>query len=164
MYYILCSQKKLGLKRQGFSNVFRPPHLWIHSTCRKHFPVLSAFMNYHPICNQSNTTGATRGAGTAFTPGFSRVRVSRSLAFCVLFCRSLFVLLYFFLWPLCCLSFFDLRIIITLLTSSSPSYTESMHDKGQIKRGKVLVIGYQYHFLMTMIKRFERYRRQLVLF
>jgi hypothetical protein len=43
------------------------------------------------------------------------------------------------------------KIIITPLTSSSPSYTESMHDKGQIKRGKVLVIGYQYHFLMTLI-------------
>ena len=25
----------------------------------------------------------------------------------------------FFLWPLCCLSFFDLRIVITLLVSSS---------------------------------------------
>jgi hypothetical protein len=27
-------------------------------------------------------------------------------------CRSSFVLLYFFLWPLCCLSFFDLWILI----------------------------------------------------
>jgi len=30
-----------------------------------------------------------------------------------MFCRLLFVLLYFFFWPLCCLSFFDLRILIT---------------------------------------------------
>ena len=36
-----------------------------------------------------------------------------------IFCRSLFVLLYF--WPLCCLSFFDLRILITLLVSSNSS-------------------------------------------
>ena len=36
-----------------------------------------------------------------------------------MFCRSLFVLLYF--WPLCCLSFFDLRILITLLVSSNSS-------------------------------------------
>jgi hypothetical protein len=31
-----------------------------------------------------------------------------------MFCRSLFVLLSFFFWPLCCLYFFDLRILITL--------------------------------------------------
>ena len=30
-----------------------------------------------------------------------------------MFCRSLFVLLYFFFWSLCCLYFFDLRILIT---------------------------------------------------
>jgi hypothetical protein len=28
----------------------------------------------------------------------------------VMFCRSLFVLLFFFFWPLCCLSFFNLHI------------------------------------------------------
>jgi hypothetical protein len=36
-----------------------------------------------------------------------------------MFCRSLVVLLSFFSWPLCCLSFFDLRILITPLVSSS---------------------------------------------
>jgi hypothetical protein len=43
--------------------------------------------------------GITCGVGTAypfgaseFTPGFSLIRVARSLAFCVVFCRSLFVL------------------------------------------------------------------------
>jgi hypothetical protein len=30
---------------------------------------------------------------------------ARSLVFCVVFCDSLFVFLYFFLWSLCCLSF-----------------------------------------------------------
>jgi hypothetical protein len=30
-----------------------------------------------------------------------------------MFCRSLFVLLYFFFGPLCCLYFFDMRILIT---------------------------------------------------
>jgi hypothetical protein len=44
------------------------------------------------------------------------VRVTRSLVLCVMFCRSLFVLLSFFLWPLCCL-YFDLRILITSLVS-----------------------------------------------
>ena len=38
-------------------------------------------------------------------PVFVRVRFVRSLAFCVVFGRSLFVLLSFFSLPLCCLSF-----------------------------------------------------------
>ena len=46
---------------------------------------------------------------------FSRVHVARSLAFCVMFCRSLFVLWFCFFWPLCCLFFIDLRILITPL-------------------------------------------------
>ena len=29
-----------------------------------------------------------------------------------MFCRSLFVLLYFFFWPLCCLFLFDIRILL----------------------------------------------------
>jgi hypothetical protein len=37
-------------------------------------------------------------------------------------CRSLFVLLIFFVWPLCCLSFFDLPILITHLVSSNSSW------------------------------------------
>jgi hypothetical protein len=72
------------------------------------------------------------GAGTAypsrapeFTPVFSGVRVNtQSLDlyahFCM-FCRSLFVLLYFFFWPLCCLFFFDIQILITPLVSSNSS-------------------------------------------
>jgi hypothetical protein len=42
-----------------------------------------------------------------------------------MFCRSLFVLLYFFFWPLCCLFFFDIWILITTLVSSNSSYTPS---------------------------------------
>ena len=33
----------------------------------------------------------------------------------------MFVLLYFFFWPLCCLFFFDIRILIALLVSSNSS-------------------------------------------
>ena len=33
--------------------------------------------------------------------------------FCVVFCKSLFVVLFFFFWPLYCLSFFELRFLIT---------------------------------------------------
>jgi hypothetical protein len=41
-----------------------------------------------------------------FTPG----RVTWSLVLCIMFCKSLFVLLSYFFWVLCCLSFLDLRI------------------------------------------------------
>ena len=72
-------------------------------------------------------TGVTIGAGTAypyrapqFIPGFSRVRVTWSLVFCVVFSISFFVPLSFFNWSLCCLSFFDLRLwhLQTLLIRS----------------------------------------------
>ena len=56
---------------------------------------------------------------------FSGDRFARSLVFCVMFYRSLFVLLYFFFWPLCYmyLSFFVSRLLITPLVSSNFSYT-----------------------------------------
>jgi hypothetical protein len=38
---------------------------------------------------------------------------TRSLVLCIGFCRLLFVLLSFFFWPLCCLSFFDIVINTT---------------------------------------------------
>jgi hypothetical protein len=43
-----------------------------------------------------------------------------------MFCRSLFVLLCFFFSPLCCLLFFDIRILITLLVSLNTSYLFSI--------------------------------------
>jgi hypothetical protein len=43
-------------------------------------------------------------------PVLSGVRVTRSLVFCVMFCRSLFVFLYFFFWPLCYLFWFWLHL------------------------------------------------------
>ena len=55
------------------------------------------------------------------SPVFSGVRVTRSLVLCVMYCISLFVPLYFFVWSLCCLSFFALRILVTLLVSSNCS-------------------------------------------
>ena len=57
-------------------------------------------------------------------PDFSGVRVTQSFVFYVMFCRSLFVLLSFFFWPLCCVSFFDLRILIKPLVYSDSSYAE----------------------------------------
>jgi hypothetical protein len=60
----------------------------------------SEYSIQHRVCNYSNTTGATSGAGTVypsreaeFTPVFSGVRVTPSLIIFAMFCRSLFVLL-----------------------------------------------------------------------
>jgi hypothetical protein len=69
-----------------------------------------------------NTTGTTRGSALLTIPyhlsspsGFSGVRVAGSLVFCAVFCRCLFVPLYFFFCPLCCMSSFDVRLLITPL-------------------------------------------------
>ena len=104
---------------------------WICSTCRKHFPVLSSFT----ICNQINTTGATSGAGTAYPSVAPEFTLSLQwgscysiFSFICMLCRSLFVLLFIFFWPLCCLFFFNIRILITPLVSSSSSHsTDTMH-------------------------------------
>ena len=71
--------------------------------------------SYHRmfVSFSSNTTGTTcREQELVTLPEhlsspqvLSWIRFARSLVFCVVFCRSLFVLLYFFSWSLCCLSF-----------------------------------------------------------
>ena len=61
-------------------------------------------------------------------PFFSGVHVARSLVFCVVFYRSLFVLLCIFFWPLCCLFFLDLRIMITPMVSSNSSCINSVNN------------------------------------
>jgi len=69
-------------------------------------------MTYHGVCNKSNTTYVTCGAEHAyppvvyeFTPVYCTVCVVRPLVFCLMFCKSLFVLLSIFFWQLYCLSF-----------------------------------------------------------
>ena len=56
--------------------------------CRNHNPILSSFVTCHRVCNKSNTAGATCRAGTTYC---SRAP-ERGLVFCVIFCRSLFIL------------------------------------------------------------------------
>ena len=55
-------------------------------------------------------------------PVFSWIRVTRSLVLCVCFVDRCLPFCTFFLWPLCCLFFFDIRILITPLVSSNSSY------------------------------------------
>ena len=75
--------------------------------------------------NESNLLMKYKAEKLMSSPVFSGVRVTGSLVLCVLFYTSLFVLLSFFLWSLCCLSF-DLRIMITPLLSSNTSYKVSL--------------------------------------
>jgi hypothetical protein len=105
-------------------------HKWprICSTCRKHIPVHSSFLTYHRVCYYINTTGATSGAGTAYpsehmiSPPVFRGSCYSIFSFMCMFCRSLFVFLYVFFWTLCCLFFFDLRIMITPLVFLNSSF------------------------------------------
>jgi hypothetical protein len=55
------------------------------------------------------------------------------------FCRSLFVLLYFFFWSLYCL-FFDIRILITPLVSSNSSY-KTLHRKLKMEQYLKTMLG-----------------------
>ena len=80
------------------------------------------------VSYNSYTMGVTCRAATvnptgtfSSSPGFSGVRVARSLVFCVMFCRSWFVLLSFFFSP----SLFDLRFMIsgTLIDSCNNGFT-----------------------------------------
>jgi hypothetical protein len=48
---------------------------------------------------------------------FRGVRITRSLVSCAMSCRSLFVLLSFFFWPLCCQFFCLLAIVLSVLLS-----------------------------------------------
>jgi hypothetical protein len=54
------------------------------------------------------------------TPGFWWGCVTQSLVLCVCFVDRCF-----FIWPLCCLFFFTLQILITPLVSSNSSYHEN---------------------------------------
>jgi hypothetical protein len=109
-------------------------------TCCKNFPILSSIMTYHRVCNYRNMTGATSRTRTAytsgtreFTSGFSWVRVARSLVFSVVVCRSLFVLLSFFVWPLRCLSFFVCGFwFITHLISSNAFGKDKRHSNRRL--------------------------------
>ena len=88
-----------------------------------HYPILSSFMT----CQQFATRVTWRvphkcGAGTAYPfrniwvhPWFLVRFVLLTLMFslfCTCICRSVFVCLSFFFWPLYCLSFFDLQLLI----------------------------------------------------
>jgi len=90
------------------------------------YMIYDSLWNISGICFPPDTTGATSGTRTAYPswdpispPVLSGVQVAQSLAFCVMFCRSLFVS---FLLPLYSVAFLDLRLLIGSLVSSNFSY------------------------------------------
>jgi hypothetical protein len=70
------------------------------------------------------------------SPVFNGVRVTLSLVLCVEVCRLLFVLLSFLFWSLCCLSFFELRILINHLVSSNFSKNDITRIRKKSKKDR----------------------------
>jgi hypothetical protein len=92
-------------------------HKWprICSTCHKYFPVLSSFTTYYGFVTRL-TWWVPLVEHLSSPPVFIGVRVTRSLVLYVCFldrCLSF--------WPLYCLFFFDIRILIDPLVSSNSS-------------------------------------------
>ena len=69
-------------------------------------------------------------------PVFSGVRVTRSLVLYVCFVDRCLSFGIFFFWPLCCLFFFDIRILIFPLVSSNSSWK---HQRGNQKHHTSIV-------------------------
>ena len=93
-------------------------------TCQMIVHVPSQDLDIYKLCIRFIPFGEVGrcGAGTAYPSGappvFSAVRVVRALVLCLVFCRTLFALLFFFLLAIV-LS--DLRILITPLVPSNAS-------------------------------------------
>ena len=83
------------------------PHSWLITWC------VTRLTRRLPLVEQQLLTLPRHMSSP---PVFRGARVTRSLVLCVCF-----VLFYFFFWPLCCLFFFDIRILITPLVSSNSS-------------------------------------------
>ena len=106
-----------------------------------------------------------------FTPGSQWGSCYLIFSFICMLCRSLFVLLYFFFWPLCCLFFFDIRILITPLVSSSSSCQLSLsvneiRQNNGLKRNIFILntqhsvsFGYYLHIQAFCLSSFMTYHR-----
>ena len=101
-----------------FGTIYNIKSSFVKKTCLVLETGTSILSTYSCICFVVKVTGCF----WVHLPVFSGVRVTRSLVLCVMFCRSLFVLLFFFFCQLCCLSF-DFWILITPLVFSNYSYS-----------------------------------------
>ena len=92
--------------------------------CHNHNPFHSSLVTYHWVCNKSNKMGGTYGAGTAYTSGTTEFTPGFQWGSCCSLISFLCSILQinvcpFFFLPLYCLYFFDVRLFITRLVSST---------------------------------------------
>ena len=98
---------------------------WYFTTCTLYKKTLQIPKEYSEAVNRRRTDNAIAKR--------KRTKGQTIFSFMCMLCRSLFVLLSFFVWPLCCLSFFDLRILNTPLVSTNSSYN-TLHRKLKIEQ------------------------------
>jgi hypothetical protein len=95
-------------------NISRPfPHAWLITKS------VTKLTRRVSLVEQELSTFLEHNSSPSVSSGGSSYLI---FSFMCLFCRSFFVLLYVFFWPLCCLFFIDLRILITPLVSSNYSH------------------------------------------
>ena len=122
-----CPEKKIRSRGQGYldpncNRMFYGRHhdlvdsygIYVSQiiclTCRKHFLVLSSFMTYHRVCNQTNTTALVEQELLTLPEHLSSPRILvgfllLDLQFYVHVLQIIVCPFYFFFWPLCCLFF-----------------------------------------------------------
>ena len=134
------TRRDIWYLRNGFTDITIPSRYTI-SFQRWSNPALSSFMTYQRVCNKSNTTAAqwchveqeliTLPEHLSSPSDFDGVLVSRSIAFFVVFCRSLFVCFFF--------SFFYLLVILlsVLLRVTVSGYSFDKFKFFFIQRGDV---------------------------
>ena len=95
-----------------------PKHAYFQYSVNSYFSISQSTVTIH---DQQHHAEIVNTLGNCFTPRFQCGSCYSIFSFICMFCRSLFVLLYFFFCPLCCLFFFDIRILIAPLVSSNSS-------------------------------------------
>ena len=131
MFFKVCIEYNFIIYYQG--NKRRVVNILSTNWCWQNYADGYRFLidDLSSICNWSNTTGATSGLGTIYhfeppgiTSGFLWGSCYSILSFMCSVLQIVTCPFVLFFWLLRCLSFFDLRILITPLVSSNSSYVE----------------------------------------
>ena len=100
----------------GNIQLYRNSDNFVHFIWRIFSGFVDRLTRRMPLVEQELLTIPTTSGFTPCIQWRSRYSI---ISFIRMFCRLLFVLFYFFFWPLCCLFLFDIRILITPLVSST---------------------------------------------
>ena len=147
-------QLKSWIWHYDLLNVYRYrrlPHIYF--VRRIHNSALFTFATYHWICNESSTTGATCGAGTAYPPGAHGSTPGNLWGLCCLIVSFLCIGVWVIVCPfasfslsLHCLSFDLLNLLTTLIskfssrTSPMPFICTYYHTTCKCKNSSVLFL------------------------